>query len=339
MTDAPLQCPRCGYTLLANVATTDEQVGVEGDDHSRCTECGLDFEWSDLRSHHQDPVWFVESRVSRHSLARRALETLVVCCRPFFFWSRVRMNLPLRNSGLVAFVLAIALLAHATTSVGRVYANRLQSWRSQTHALDYAYALIYPLSRYNASDIVDADSLLGDHDTLRLATALVRGLTADKGLTIHATIHGQIKGVPVGASALKLLSHSAQWRLLTSALTPLGAPLALLLLPISLRMARVRKAHLVRACVYSFILLIPCLALAIHATLTHWSMTLGMVSWRGRLEPHALTMLAAALTLPWMFALTSRYLKLPHAFPVALACTTIAMLASLGAAALVFGSL
>ena len=57
------------------------------------------------------------------------------------------------------------------------------------------------------------------------------------------------------------------------------------------------------------------------------------------MRPHVITIVAAALTLPWMAAVVSRYLRLPRGWLVAGACTAVATLLSLAVSAAQFDRL
>jgi len=126
-------------------------------------------------------------------------------------------------------------------------------------------------------------------------------------------------------------------------LTAALVPFAFFLLPVSLRRARVRRAHFARvqACTLPF--LIPTLGLwsLLHTLL----ILLGEVDpgllWELGLENVPIGLTTACFTTAWLLwawhAAVKHYLRLPHALPVALAMLTIAALTAATAAALLYG--
>lgn len=115
------------------------------------------------------------------------------------------------------------------------------------------------------------------------------------------------------------------------------APLTLLLLPTSLRRARIRPRHFVRLMVYTTALLIPITACMFVAD----NLLRGLVTpARGKLSFHLyplgvfgevnptfiLLLLVFALNAIWLTAAASRYLRLPNARGVGVACALIPLL-------------
>ena len=331
-----IHCPRCDYQLESSIAASE----ARGEDNGRCSECGLELAWSSLREVQTDPIWFVESRIAPRHLLRRAVETLVMCVRPFAFWTRISMGIPLRMRGLLAFLLVVALVGHSIGVGGRVIRNTRYNWLKRTHpTANLLFAIVSPASNHFASTIIDTYARLGTTDNVGLAMAFVRAALLEGDLVLTSTNDGEPTSVVAFARAPWLVDPATTRRLLAGALVPMTAPLLLLLLPISLGRARVRRAHIVRACAYSTALVLPCFVLAIYATHAHWYMTVGTTNLLGRLEPHVITIFAAAIVVVWMSAISSRYLRMSHPIAVGCACTAIATLISLMASAAMFGAL
>ncbi len=128
-----------------------------------------------------------------------------------------------------------------------------------------------------------------------------------------------------------------------SFLTFLLVPLAFFLLPVSLRRAKVRRAHIMRIQAYALALIVPILGL--------WSLTQTAVVlldhadsslvWKFDLDDLPFGPITACFTTAWLLwawhAAVKHYLRLPHALPVALAMLTIAALTAATAAALLYG--
>ena len=351
--DSKAKCPRCGYLIGASALEAERSGRPTG----RCSECGLEVDWARLRSEGHHPLWFVETRLTGHWLATRAAATLVQTLRPFAFWSRVTMDIPLRWRGMVAFLLAVAIAAHVVGAAGRLWINqqRMKNWysRSLTTA-DRVWCVVAPASIVSGERLFDAIAA-GSHSgsyapsaqgpparpwTMRetasivLESAFITGLREeDLGSWRPSAGRGW------GGEMPQLVGPVALARLIAAAMVPTFAVLALLLLPASLRMARVRATHLLRTAVYSTVLLVPLLTLAIAAFHARWPFAIGAPTITGRLAPHLLTVASAALVLAWMAAICSRYLRLAQPWRVACACTAIATLLSFGLSSLWFGIL
>ena len=63
-----VDCPRCGYDIGAQA----ELARAAGTSTGNCSECGLSLEFATLGEAVRGPSWFVESRLGRARLARRA---------------------------------------------------------------------------------------------------------------------------------------------------------------------------------------------------------------------------------------------------------------------------
>jgi hypothetical protein len=334
-----------------------QNAETQGKPRIHCSECGLEIDCAQIRSEGHHPSWFVETRLTRHWLATRTVATLMRTLRPFEFWSRVTMDIPLRWRGMIAFLLAVAIAAHVVGAAGRLWINqqRMKDWysRSLTTA-DCVWSVVAPASIVSGERLFDgiaAGSRSGSYApsaqgppsrpwtaretaSIVFESAFITGLREDDlGSSRISATQGW------GGIMPQLVGPVALARLVAAAMVPMFALLALLLLPASLRMARVRAAHLLRAAVYSTVLLVPLLALAIVAFHARWPFAIGAPTITGRLVPHVLTVTSAALVLAWMAAICSRYLRLAQPWRVAFACTAIATLLSFGLSSLWFGIL
>jgi len=112
-------------------------------------------------------------------------------------------------------------------------------------------------------------------------------------------------------------------------------PLVMLLLPVSLRRARVRPRHFVR--ILALGLVLPLVVLLCALTASHAMRVFGYLTpsdpnyhlylFDGFRDPYytfLLLLLAAGLGAMWTAAAASRYLRLPNARAVGICCGTIA---------------
>ena len=353
-----LSCPRCGYDLTPAMLA----AAARGDAHGTCSECGLGFEWARLRDEGGDPRWFVESRggtmPTRPRLVR-ALTTLARCVRPFHFWSRIHMAIPTDARGIAAFMLAVAAALHllfaarnlhmlATIGGGWRRAPTALGWvqTADRNPLDYLSTTLVPLSGVTVSD---ADKWMREHQAgsdrigtgahaWRVAVAVVQ----DAGLWPPAWIGPRRANpdIPLHSTMLRecnfaVKNRTALRRVACTAVLPLGAPVAILLLPVSMRRARVRARHVWRCTAYSAALLVPCAALFLLSPSGFGAS--GAVRATDVLELHALLLCAIPLTLAWNWAFVRNYLRLEHAGAVAVSNTVVGTLASLLATSLVVG--
>jgi hypothetical protein len=90
-----------------------------------CSECGLEFLWSDLLNQRIAPVWSYEHG-DRWSLLLW-LRTHGCACDPSRFWQSLRLEQPVRVARLLASIVTILLAVHlliAGTMAYRVYQSR-----------------------------------------------------------------------------------------------------------------------------------------------------------------------------------------------------------------------
>lgn len=374
MTDAAdrsrfLECPRCGHALDGSVAAAE----ARSERSVQCTECALESPIAPLSVAAAAPRWFVEARGGGLApLAVRAFATLVRCLRPWRFWSSVPMSAPISMRGLVALVLALAVVVHLAAAAWRI--AQLDS-RGREWLADAAWAMMAPVSRFHGSGIVQYATAPDFPDGLtrrglqRLAsTAAEAWWLGVSQLPLVAppereTIGGNgvvaayfapdapRKGVLIGTThvwpppgplppdwlpgnMIVLTGSLRPWtanivaRGSLVALIGFGPTLTLLLLPASLRRAKVRARHLVRGCAYALVPMLPVGLLFLR--IEPW----GAIGPLPRLDDP--WMQAILLGMPvmavWTHAFVARYLRLPHALPVALAACAVPALLALAAA-------
>jgi hypothetical protein len=156
-----LECPRCGHELEGSAQAAEarrEEQGV-------CSECGLTVDWGKLREDACAPRWFVEARIARWGLLRRALTTFLMCGRPFRFWSSIELALPISRRGIIAFVVMVAAVLHLAGVTRRVadgwsgYVDAVQanaSIGSERVIADVTLVAMAPLSRLSGAWIFRA---------------------------------------------------------------------------------------------------------------------------------------------------------------------------------------
>lgn len=352
MSDKPIRCPRCGYELAQAVS----DATARGDAAGNCSECGLEIRWALLRESSGDPRWFVESRMHPGRPRRRivrAVGTLAMCVRPRRFWSRVTMEIPADWRGMACFLALVALTAHLLLGARNVHtlATEGGDWirlatpsglsierAGSTQPLDYLAAVVVPLASISVSEVTSEirNASAGD-EAFRTVVAILEepGLWPPAWLPNRAPNPDVLAGLhtPLRESHEPILNRTALGRAAFAASVPVLAPLATLVLPISMRRARIRARHLVRGMVYGAALLVPLAALLF---LTPRGMGIGGDGNAGT-EVHSLLACSVVLTLLWNWAFSREYLKLSHPLAVALSNTAVVGLLSLVGASIAFG--
>jgi len=363
MHSGALECPRCGHGLEGNAKAAHER----GDSSGTCSECGLCFTWSDLLETRGDPRWFVESRRIAGAPRRwpsRLAGTLATCVHPFRFWSRVKMTIPHDPRGIALFLALIALLAylipaarniHTLATVGGGWvpapaaagaAAGTSGWvlTGSRNPYDYLAAALVPLSSVTVSECVRNIKVQHQTDASPMSAVEMSGrvtiaILEDAGFWPPAWIpwRGKNRDVPYAVALREdyssIHARHAPVRLACVAPVPVLAPLAIALLPISMRRARVRRRHLVRGAVYASVLILPILGL--------YFLTPGGFGTRAgadsNLAAHALLACTVPMVFVWNWAFTRAYLKLEHAAAVAASNTVLLVLLSLLAQRAYFG--
>ena len=268
-----IECPRCGYDIGPAVT----HAAHRGEAIVTCSECGLESDALAIERGTDCPPWLVESRIDRHGLPSRVVRTLFRSLWPRGFWRALRMEAPISRRGLVSYVAGIAVVLHLA-AVGAVlpvvYADQKAVTRSGGSMLaDLAVAAVLPLCPATGHDLLRAAAQGSPNRSVDLGTlarfafgALKSTVVREPFLFTHVPQLADADGAyaespppaPTIATAAflapnqRLLEVQRGVRVvLTIASVPLVATLLLALLPASLRRAKVRRSHLVRAAVYS----------------------------------------------------------------------------------------
>lgn len=347
---AAVECPRCGHLLGVMAAEAERR----GETHGKCSECGLDVEWSNLRLATEAPVWFIESRYSPRNIVRRAFGTLVRTARPFRFWESIDLSLALSRRRLLVFVLAVLAVLHCLAATQRILERGWKPWAGPPVASvsdactvgRVALAIVAPTSGYDGAWLVYAvQRATGKTDALGLVWDSIPAL-AKAAIPLQ---DGRITVKVIQVSPTQSIIHHAYpnarellipvLRSSSAVVVPatLLAPLTLLLLPTSLRRARIRPRHFMRLMAYTTALLIPITACVFVAdTVLRGLLTTARIELSFHLHPFGafgelnpaffLVLLVLTLNAVWLTAAASRYLRLPNARGVGVACALIPML-------------
>ncbi len=336
-----IECPRCGQ-LLGVMADEAER---RGETRGTCSECGLDIEWRRLRSEGAAPAWFVEARSSPRNIVRRAFGTLARTARPFRFWSSLDLALPISVRGLVVFIALLCLLAHLTMATVRLTIHGPfgplpplpNSVETAPIIGKVALALLWPAETLDGAELVTM-AYLDSGETELLPLLWHSLLMAFAALLTPGGGEFRSLGNGVGFLECRPLFPSgfmapAVLGMLVAGLTPL----AMLLLPVSLRRARVRPRHFVR--IVAIGLVMPLAVLVTTLTVTQSLQSLGLVfpqdpndhlyllgEFRDPYYAFVVLCLSGLLGTIWTVAAASRHLRLPNARAVGMCCGAISAL-------------
>lgn len=219
-------CPRCGYDQSGAVTSWTECCPVEG----TCPECGIRFAWADLFDPSRlDIVWFVEHARTVTGQARRTGPTLWRIVLPWVFWARVGVRARTDPRAALRWLLLVAIAVH------------LACWGPFTLAfvaLENGYSLAY-------ADLV---AMLRSLPPARLAAGAVTGF-----FWPLAWMSGSLDLYWGGA-------YYDGGSLLVAVRFPVGMGLTWLavlsLLPVTRRLARLRRAHLLRAVLFQLVVVV-----------------------------------------------------------------------------------
>jgi hypothetical protein len=265
------ECPRCGYGLVASIP----RVRAEGDQTVTCPECGLECRADDLEADAAYPRWSIESPAQRGA-ARRFVGTFLHALRPLPFWRAMRMDMPLSPRGVLRFLMGIALLAHITvvaaTMPSALHQRMQQGVPARLLVPDIFLGAVFPCCPAYGGDILlaaahgDPDRGIGVGTLARFARGVIQ-LTVGRGQTSFPSVarSASPSGIyaadaPVSYDALpsrfvadsNLLNLRRAWAIVAAiASIPAVTSTLLLLLPVTLRRARIRRAHIIRAAAYA----------------------------------------------------------------------------------------
>ena len=291
--------------------------------------------------------------MTRWWLPRRAIATLLMCARPFRFWSSIELALPISRRGIIAFAVMVAVILHLAGVTRRVadgwsgYVDAIQANTSrgiEGVIADVALISMAPLSRFDGSWIfhtIQANDRTRSELAVYSKTAwqfmrLAAEPSSDE-LYIKVSSSGMPSYASINAQLVPLLDGEAPETTIAAFALPLLAPFALLLLPTSLRRARIQTRHFVRISLYSCALWVPIFALALilpFVPVDYDFFSIQLLNTPNSfnfdpqsLNPHMVLLIASGvLTALWMTAAARNYLRLPHAIGVGLATTLVTLL-------------
>lgn len=264
------------------------------------------------------------------------------------------MTIPFNRRGIALFVVFIALLAHLIPAVRNLHtiatigggwvaappgtAAGASGWvqAGSRNPFDYLAAALVPLSSVTVTECVmkiNSQRRPGDPRITAAETSwrVTVAILEDAGFWPPAWIPGRAKNPDIPFTYVLQSDNSsiharrAVVRLACVAPVPLLAPLAIALLPISMRRARIRRRHLLRGAVYSLVICLPILGL-------YFLTPEGFGTRTGpefHLAPHALLACTLPIVFVWNWAFSRAYLKLEHAAAVAASNTVLSALLSL----------
>lgn len=298
-------CPRCGYDQTGAVAAWDRAQPASCPLEGQCTECGLTFWWRDLLN----PVYSVQQRFFEHAGRRLATSLLLTtwrALRPRRFWTWVRMEHIVRPARMAHGAWAGAVLVYLAAA-------------AVVFVLCSAQLLVLWMAGY-------LNGVPSEFAPWALKTALWP-LRHDEYVPWSLMGRGPL--------------HS--WGVV-SLVAVAAMPVVFLVLPDTLRQAKVRKIHLVRIGAYSLVglPLVMAAGTAVHLILQvlRWSF-----GWQARYDGgewlwdldraimghgrfSALVLVCLWLALWWGRA-ASLYLRLPRPYACTAAVLAIAALLTL----------
>lgn len=293
-------CPRCGYDQSGAIAAWERFAPPSCPLDGTCTECGLEFAWRDLLN----PVYALQLNMFEHAQMRRIASFLYTwwkALRPWALWSWIRMEHPIRRGPTARFAVLGLLLTHSIVIAFSV---------AITFAMVRTVGLI-PRTMYMVGSVKQS--------AIRAANPF--------GVDwVYGSPHSSISRAIAPLELVALLAVML-------------VPLTFALLPVTLRKARVRRAHLGRIWSYSLVWL----PIPFAAT---WLIHQGMIVidfversqgkrpfWlsnamdRIRDVDGWITLAAVAVwTATWWSFAAGRYLRLPNAAAIGLMMTALANL-------------
>ncbi|MCE2885351.1 MAG: hypothetical protein LW806_10675 [Planctomycetaceae bacterium] len=342
-----LECPRCGHHLDGNADAAE----ARGETRGVCTECALPVEWSKLRADAIAPKWFVEAQHSKYWWPRRLTGTLLRCVRPFHFWSAIDLAIPFSRRGAIVFLIGVAALLHVVAVgqrlayVGPACLDRFR-WKMRNaeteSAADIALAIVAPTARFEGSDILSwtrsevgpgAASEVALRTAARFALIAISPMRREMSFGGAPTAWNPRGPTQITGRAPELFWPDQSDSTIASSIAAVLAPLAMLLLPTSLRRARIRPRHFVRVSLYASVLIVPIVATSLllpHLGAMYGGSAISFINLYGQPNADAILLASATLFISiWMTAAAGRYLRLPHAAGVGLSCGLIAVLTSM----------
>jgi hypothetical protein len=302
-------CPRCDYDLAGEVATWAQQCPLS----SRCPECGLDVRWTSVYRAEKPPSWSVEHADKRtRTIVWAAIRSAFRAFVPGLLWRRLSLSMPVVPRRLAVMLALWMILGYALAVVIMAASD---------------YVAHRAAARVFAEMLASNPGAWGQYPPYSLTQDLWRTFFP------FFSIAGS-QNIPPQPVAMALLFT-------------LTVPAALVLLPFSLRRAKVRQRHLVRLVAYWLVWIPPAaifpawtgiLLRTLDSTATIVGYRLGRSDpWLARafrdasesIADHS-TLLATALVflaVAWFWRQACRYyLRLPRPTLVSLGIVTLSLL-------------
>ncbi len=310
------QCPRCDYDLCGQIAAWQTECPLAG----QCPECGLTFAWTDLFNVEPPPRWSYEhAKGSFPAHIWSLVRSVARVAFPRRLWSTLKLSFPIVPSRLVQLAVAGTLLVHVLLASLAAAAICAEWWfKYYSSVLWIQYSIFGGMN----SDVTTTLT----NNWLNIAFPYA---TVSRGL-------GASFDSPPGATEI-VVAFAA------------FLPAAFLLIPTTMRHAKVKSRHLLRISAY-WVITFPFLALTLpllrrlelisyNLTLMNWNKT-PSVRVQNPFEERLFEILryrnpviatAIVLAYAWWFwsSASSRYLCLPRAKLDTLVLVVLAGLASL----------
>lgn len=318
-------CPRCDYDLSGEIDAWKERCPL----HGRCPECGLELHWSRVFRAEPPPGWSVEHvPASSWRVPLAAVRSAFLALAPWRLWRGLNLSMPVAPRRLAVMLVlwaGLSYVAAAAVMVGMLCLEAYSDYRYQVLSAAWAAATPGVSPRLSPTP-------WGEACTYALVYEWYRWLSP------YFNVERYLPGAPAfrGIEATPVL---------LVAMLVLAMPATLAVMPYSLRRAKVRGRHLVRLTAYWLVWMpVLCMAPAVgdslHRQADQWSYNLSMragragpplpawrlsladgLEWYTRHDSALAACLLLGLVLVFWGWTARRYLRLPHAWAVALALT------------------
>ncbi|UCD76646.1 MAG: hypothetical protein JSV91_06915 [Phycisphaerales bacterium] len=306
----PIECPRCGYDQRGIMATWKDACPLQ----TTCSECGLRIEWREvLNPLLSSPKWCVETRPPRIVTPRRIIATFLRTFWPWAFWSRLRMEHPVQDRRIAAYLVVLYVFLYLAFAVANG-AVAMRSWQSTLTSIN---------QRRNPPTTAGTPPLtIGIHAALLPFSNKSAGSVVVFRTTLNAPTPLEMQDYCWSAF------HKGMAWMLFGQIT---CGLAFAALPISRRRAKVRWRHVFRVTAYGLALVLPAAFLGIldrGLNSPYWATPDSMGEIAIIMNRIASALLPLMVFLWWLIAIR-RYLRMEHAWAVSLSVLFIGALAPL----------
>lgn len=325
-----ISCPRCGYDLHGVIESWKRECPISG----VCSECGLEFEWSELLSpHHTVARWCVEYAWGWRIVESSFKTLLMILFSPARFWRELKMVHTTRWIGIPTIILPAAVIlylilsisvgVHVHKSFKREIARGMKTVRSPL--IDGLYAAANPFSTHSVTYTTVLRTASGRTYGTGRSTSRPRTILYRKLDPFCYIVKDTLRAVRYGGFFLPFRQGQDSVVFTHVLIMAVLSPLAFFALPRSLRQAKARRTHILRIWCYSAGVLVWPTALMVFSPigpdlLWQW--------WREGREFVIYGSGAAGLIIWWSLA-SKHYLKLPHSWGVGFSMVVLAYLGGL----------